>query len=147
MCSVSVCCSPDTATRSKSGALMKQPSVFSSLEDQALGGKCSLGDDHPHRDRLAGPGVSRVPRLTEICSHSGALQLPCSSCFPGICSVRLLAAAQKENLHMHGTKYSPPPCLASPSLVFYSVRYVSFVLQGSSPGWGGIGRVCLAQRH
>lgn len=31
----------------------------------------------------------------------------------------------------------PSPQLANPSLVFYSVRYGSFILQGSSPWWGG----------
>lgn len=30
-----------------------------------------------------------------------------------------------------------PSQLAEPSLVFYSVRYVSFVVQGFSPGWEG----------
>lgn len=37
---------------------------------------------------------------------------------------------------MHGTKYSPPPCLASPSLVFYSVRLCEFCFAGFFPGVG-----------
>lgn len=50
-------------------------------------------------------------------SHPGALQLPCSWCFPGIC-VQCLASCSStkkgENLHMHGTKCSSPPSWQTP---------------------------------
>lgn len=151
MCSESLCCSPDTATPSEPGALRRQPSVSSSLEEQLFwGGKCS----HPPRDPLAAAGVSRVQRLAEIYSHShsGAPQLPPAPpprVFQEfVFGAWLLAAAQErgEFAHAWDKMFFLPSQLAKPSLVFYSVRYGRFILQGFSPGWGRLGRVFLAQR-
>lgn len=59
----------------------------------------------------------------------------------------VLAAAQKRGEFAHARdKMFLPSQLAKPSLGFYSVRYASFILQGSSLGWGRFGWVFLAQR-
>lgn len=84
-----------TLPRVPSQELSPKPSVFSSLEDQTLRGKCFfLGDDHPHRDPLAAPGGLQKD-LLRFAATLVLSNFPAPRVFQEF-GVWLLAAAQKK---------------------------------------------------